>query len=158
MSAYYAKHGEPEVRVYKLHGRTKQSQKDECDINKLLERYAREGTMSHLEKYQAVYGDYGNYDFEGHTTKLAEMSSIFEELPAEVKKEFNQSPKQFFTYVTNPENAEKLPQLLPKIANQGDYFAAVSQRKGTEPEAPQEQKAQKQGTQDVAPEKPPTEE
>ncbi len=149
MSAYYAKHGKPEVRKYKLHGRTKQSQKDQCDINKLLERAARQGGLSHLDTYQAKYEDYSNYNFEEHTNKIAEMASCFENLPAETKREFNQSPDEYFAFVTNPENVDQLHRLLPEIANQGNYFPPV-----TAPEAQQEPQAAQQGTQDVAPENP----
>ncbi len=149
MSAYFAKHGKPEVRTYKLHGRTKQSQKNECDINKLLERYERDASIGHLEKYGGQYGDYADYDFENHVTKIAEMNTIFEQLPAEVKKDFGQSTNKFFEFVTNPENQGKLAELLPEIANRGNYFPPV-----TAPQAQQQPQAAEQGTQDVAPENP----
>ncbi len=159
MSAYYGKHGKPEVKKYKLHGRTKQSQKDQCDINKLLEKAARQGSLSHLDKYQPKYGDWSGYDFEEHIKKIADANTIFEDLPAEVKKEFNQSTQEFFEFVTNPENSDKLPQLLPKIANQGNYFPPVgvetadaAKAAKTAVEAPE---VQKEGTQEVAPQKTP---
>ncbi len=125
MSAYYAKHGKPEVKKYKLHGKTKQSQKDETDINKLLERSARKGTLSHLEKYQPKYGDFRGYDFEKHQNIIANGQTIFEELPAETKREFEQSPQKFFEFVTDPQNSQDLVRLLPDIANQGSYFATL---------------------------------
>ncbi len=149
MSAYFGKHGKAEVRKYKLHGRTKQSQKDECDINKLLERSARQGGLSHLDKYQAKYEDYSNYDFEEHTNKIAEMASCFEQLPGETKREFHQSPDEYFAFVTNPENVDQLHRLLPEIANRGNYFPPV-----TAPEAQKQPQAAEQGTQDVAPANP----
>ncbi len=159
MSAYFGKHGKSEVRKYKLHGRTKQSQRDECDINKLLERYQRDASLGHLEKYGGEYGNYADYDFENHVTKIAEMNTIFEQLPAEVKKDFGQNTGRFFEYVTDPENREKLAELLPEIANQGRYFQKqVTQTKqGTQDVAPEGLKESKEGTQDVAPQKAPTE-
>ena len=125
MSFYYREHGKPEKKKYKLHGRTKQSQKDETDINKLLERSAREKTLSHLEKYQANYADFSDYDFETHVKKIAAGNTMFEELPAETKREFKQSAQKFFEFVTNPENAARLPELLPQIARQGNYYPHV---------------------------------
>ncbi len=162
MSAYFGKHGKPEVRKYKLHGRTKQSQADECDINMLLERYARDDSLSHLEKFGGQYGTYAGYDYENHVTKIAEMNSIFERLPAEVKKEFHQQTDKFFEFVTNPENAERLPELLPEIANQGRYFQqrqiqAPQVQQGTQEVAPDGPTGSKEGTQEVAPQKAPTE-
>ncbi len=162
MSAYFGKHGKPEVRKYKLHGRTKQSQKDECDINKLLERYQRDASLGHLEKYQGVYGNYADYDFENHVTKIAEMNTIFEQLPAEVKRDFGQSTNKFFEFVTNPENENRLAELLPEIANQGRYFQERQQQapqvqQGTQDVAPDGLTESKEGTQDVAPQTAPTE-
>ncbi len=159
MSAYFGKHGKPEERQYKLHGKTKQSQKDECDINMLLERYQRNASLGHLEKYGGQYGNYAEYDFENHVTKIAEMNTIFEQLPAEVKKDFGQSTNKFFEFVTNPENAERLPELLPEIANQGRYFqkTVTQKEQGTQDVAPEGLTESKEGTQEVAPQKAPTE-
>ncbi len=158
MSAYFGKHGKPEVKKYKLHGKTKQSQADECDINMLLERYQRDASLGHLEKYGGQYGNYADYDFENHVTKIAEMNTIFEQLPAEVKKDFGQSTNKFFEFVTAPENREKLAELLPEIANQGRYFqkTVTQEQQGTQDVAPEQLQAAERGTQDVAPEKTPT--
>ncbi len=156
MSAYFGKHGKPEERVYKLHGRTKQSQRDECDINMLLERYQRDASLGHLEKYGGQYGNYADYDFENHVTKIAEMDTIFEQLPAEVKKDFGQSTNKFFEFVTNPENEDRLAELLPEIANQGRYFPVGQKQQGTQQVAPEQPQTAERGTQDVAPEKTPT--
>ncbi len=127
MSMYYGKHGKAEEKKYTKHGKTKQSQRDETDINKLLERSARTGSLSHLEQYEAQYGDYSGYDFEAHINTIAEGQSIFEHLPAEVKREFDQSAQKFFEFVTDPENSERLPELLPQIANRGDYLETLPQ-------------------------------
>ncbi len=133
MSAYFGKHGKPEVRKYTPHGRTKQSQAAECDINKLLERAARDGSLSHLDEFGGTYGSFEGYDFEKHVTKIAEGQSIFENLPAEIKREFAQSPQRFFEYVTNPDNLERLPELLPEIADRGNYFPSVEITKENDP-------------------------
>lgn len=126
MSIHYRKHGLDPKREYTPHGRTVQSQKSETDINKILERAGRANSLSHLEKYQAKYGDYSGWDFEEHMTKMAEGQSIFEELPAEVKREFDQSPTKFFDFVNDPKNIDKLPKVLPMIAARGNYFGPVS--------------------------------
>ncbi len=138
MSAYYAKHGKPEVKKYTKHGKTVQSQKDECDINKLIERSARAGTLSHLDKYESQYGDYTGYNFERHMNTIAEGNTIFENLPAEIKREFDQSAQKFFNYVTKPENSNRLAELLPAIARNDDYFGVSIPTALTEPTEPAE--------------------
>ncbi len=159
MSAYFAKHGKPEVRKYTPHGRTKQSQKDQCDINQLLQKAARSGSLSHLEKYEAKYGDFSDFDFTEHAIKMAEGQTIFEQLPAEVKREFDQSPDKFFAFVTDPQNAEKLPALLPEIANRGEFFPPIGIIQTREPEAPKTSTTDEKPPQEETPtkvdEKPP---
>lgn len=126
MSFYYMEHGKPEVRKYNKHGRTKQSYKDSCDINKLLEQGQREGSLSHLEKHGAVYGDYAAIDWDNLPLQLAEGQQVFNELPAELKKEFDQDPGKFFNYVTDPQNKDRLQDLLPAIAERGKFFPTVN--------------------------------
>ncbi len=100
-------------------GRTKQSYRDECDIVKIMARAEKAGTISHLEKYQGVYGDFSDFDFEEQTQKLTRGREIFDELPGEIRKEFAQSPAAFFAYVNDPANAEDLRAKLPKLAAPG---------------------------------------
>lgn len=129
----------PKVK-YKLHGRTKQSYKDSCDINKILEQNAGKESLSHLERHGARYGDFAAIDWEELPLQLAQGREIFGELPAEVKREFNQSPGEFFAYVSDPKNSERLQQLLPAIAQRGAFFPKVNQietrTQDPEPEKP----------------------
>ena len=69
-------------------GRTKQSFKDATDINKLLKKAQRTGTLSHLEKFQGQYGDFSDFDFLEAQNNLARGKQIFEQLPSEVRREF----------------------------------------------------------------------
>lgn len=122
MSQYFGQHGKHEERKYTKHGATKQSYKDSCDINKLLERGAREGGLSHLERHGAMYGDFAAIDWDELPNKLAQGRQVFDELPAEIKREFNGSPGEFFAFVTDPTKADRLKELLPKIAERGNFF------------------------------------
>ncbi len=102
-----------------LDGRTKQAFKDEADIVKIMARADRAGTISHLEKYEGVYADYSDYDFQNQTMRLAQGQTIFDELPAEMRREFNQSPQEFFAYVNDPKNVDDLSVRLPGLAAPG---------------------------------------
>ncbi len=126
MSYYYGKHGKPEERKYTKHGRTKQSYKDSCDINKLLEKGAKTGSLSHLQRYGAKYGDFADIDWENIPLQLAEGRQVFNELPAEIKREFNQNPGKFYDYVTDPQNRHRVSKLLPEIAERGKFFPNVN--------------------------------
>ncbi len=111
--------------VYK-DGRTKQCYKDECDIDKIMTRFSVTGTISHLTKYEGVYADFSEFDFHTQSTMLARGGEIFAALPAELRKEFSQSPARFFKYVNDPANAEDLRKKLPALAKPGRQLPAVS--------------------------------
>lgn len=118
-------------------GRTKQSFKDSTDINKLLSRAQREGTLSHLQKHEAVYGDFSDFDFLEAQRMLARGKSIFDELPSEVRREFNQDPREFFAFVNDPKNKDKLKDALPELAAPGRQRIVLNRPDvGGEPEAP----------------------
>ncbi len=111
-------------------GRTKQSFKDETDINKIMQRAQKTGTISHLAKYQGVYGDFAEFDFNEQQIKLAQGREVFDALPSELRKEFNQSPADFFEYVNDPANADDLKTKLPGLAAPGRQNLDV---KGNQP-------------------------
>lgn len=124
----------PERKFDYSDGRTKQSFKDETDINKLLVRAQTTGTISHLAKHQAVYGDFESFDFADAQNKIARANSIFEELPSEVRREFHQDPTAFFAYVNDEANSGDLANLLPKLAEPGRQMISLN-RPPAEPAA-----------------------
>lgn len=107
-------------------GLTKQAFRKECDINEIMRRAQRTGSISHLQRHGASYGDFEGFDFSEAMNKIAAGKTIFEELPSEVRKDFDQSPAKFFEFVNNPANEGKLAQLLPQIAEPGRYFPVVN--------------------------------
>lgn len=117
-----------------LDGRTKQAFKDETDITKMLSRAQKAGTMSHLQKYEGTYGDFADYDFLQNTIMLTQGREVFDALPSELRREFNQSPADFFAYVNDPANAQDLAKKLPGLALPGRQNIDLSGK--TEP-APQ---------------------
>lgn len=108
-------------------GRTKQAFKEQCDINKILKKAQKVGSLSHFEKHGAYYGDFADFDFEEAQFALARATSMFEELPSQVRKDFGNNPGKFFEFVNAPENAGKIRDLLPAIAEPGTHPAVVSQ-------------------------------
>ena len=103
-------------------GRTKQAFRDECDINLIMARAAKGGTISHLEQFEGVYADFSDFDFHEHTNKLTKGREVFDALPAEVRREFGQSPAKFFAYVNDPANINDLAEKLPGLAAPGDQL------------------------------------
>jgi len=114
-------------------GRTKQCHKDECDIVKIMARFDRTGTISHVNKYEAAYADYSDFDYHDQLQKLTKGREIFDELPAEIRREFNQSPTAFFEFVNDPANKDDLLKKLPALAAPGDQHRGLG-----DPEPPPE--------------------
>lgn len=125
MSEYFAKNGKPYRPVFG-ESKTKQSFKDSTDVNKILARYAQQGDVSHLQKFGGEYGDFSGYDFDEHQRKLARGRELFDSLSPETRREFGHSPKVFFEFVNDPENVDRLDQVIPQIAAPGRYFPDVS--------------------------------
>lgn len=115
-------------------GRTKQSFKDSTDINKILFRAQKTGTLSHLAKHEAFYGDFAEFDFTTAQNTIARANSIFEELPSELRNEFGGSPRKFFEYANDEQNVGRLAELLPGLAAPGRQF--IDLNKPEEPAAP----------------------
>lgn len=121
-------------------GRTKQSFKDQTNINKIMAKAARGGTISHLAKHGATYGDFSDIDdlMTAHK-RLEKGQQIFEELPGEIKREFQNNPVKFFAYVNDPANADNLANVLPQLAQVGNQL--VTPRRSAEGEAVKERDA-----------------
>lgn len=104
-------------------GRTKQAFKDACDINKILKRAAIKGGLSHVQKYdEAVYGEFDpDLDLFVARDRIAKAEKIFMDLPAEVRREFDNDPVKFVQYGKKV-GIPKLIEEIPAIAEPGDYF------------------------------------
>lgn len=118
-------------------GRTKQSFKDQTNINKILAKAARGNTITHLAQYGAVYGDFSDIDdLLTAQERLQRGQEIFERLPGEIRREFGQDPRRFFKFVNDPQNAEDLPRVLPGLAKPGNQLGTVKRTAATVPADP----------------------
>lgn len=91
-------------------GLTEQSHKQECDINYILKDYARTGFIKHANQNAGQYDDVTAVDFQSAMDTVANVKTMFENLPSGVRAEFNGRPEQFLEYVQNPANTEALAQ------------------------------------------------
>ena len=98
---------------------TKQGLEDETNINRLLSRAQRAGTLSHLQKYEPMYGEMADFDFLTAQLTLRKAQESFDALPSEIRYEFHNSPAEFFKFVNDPENKDKLAEKLPALAKPG---------------------------------------
>lgn len=119
-------------------GRTKQAFKDSCDVNKLVYQAARGDGLSHLEKYGGFYADFTEIgDLQEAHEKLQRGIAIFEALPSEIRREYDQDVRKFFTHV-NSVPPEELATIFPALAQEGNQAPQVIRTAPQEPAAPVE--------------------
>lgn len=92
-------------------GRTKQSFKSECDINQIMARYIKTGTLDFAQKHAPQYGDVRGIDFERGLTIVRQAQSMFAELPARVRARFGNDPAEFLHFVQDPETLDEQREL-----------------------------------------------
>lgn len=113
-------------------GVTKQAFKDSTDINKMLAKAQKAGSLSHLLKHGATYGDFSDVpDLLTAHERLKQGEAIYRELPSEIRREFPDMFR-FFAYVNDPSNSDRLQELLPMLAAPGRQLPAVRRTAATE--------------------------
>jgi len=84
-------------------GRTKQSFKDECDINTIMKRFQVTGLIDFVNDHEPQYGDTSGINFHDSMNQVAVATSMFEDLPASTRKHFDNDPSKFIELVNDPD-------------------------------------------------------
>lgn len=115
--------------VCKEASKTQQKFKDQCDINRVLDRAKHGASLSHLANHGGRYGDFSDWDentFENMRNSLADALTIFNDLPAALRsEEFDNNPGKFFSFVNDPDNADRLEEIFPALAEPGRQWPDV---------------------------------
>jgi len=87
---------------------TQQQFKDECDINKIMEKYQRTGQITHLARNQGIYADLTSLgDYQQSLQKVIDAENAFDTLPAKVRERFGNDPAGLLTFLADPQNKEE---------------------------------------------------
>lgn len=93
-------------------GRTKQSMRDECDINKLMEKFRKTGTQPPQNHFPAQYGDFSNVDdYQTAVNQVHDALDAFSELPSNIRNRFQNDPKLLIEFMSEPGNLEEAIEL-----------------------------------------------
>lgn len=98
---------------------TKQSFKDECDINTLMARYQSTGEMPVLNDVAPQYLDACGWDYQDCQNRVLEAQALFLELPSKLRSRFENDPAQFLAYVADKANHAEMRELGLLKANAG---------------------------------------
>lgn len=90
---------------------TEQSHKAGCEIKNILDKYQQTGIMTHVSKHQPQYGDVTPVEFQDAMNIIAKAGSMFEELPANIRKKFDNDPKSFLEFVQDEKNLPEMYEL-----------------------------------------------
>lgn len=97
--------------------KTRQSFKDECDINRIVETYARTGMVNHVPRAAAQYGDNPEQTLFEAACVQAEIRSSEEEAVLNPSPEAVSAPESDET--AEPADTPEGPEAEPDTAPQG---------------------------------------
>lgn len=92
-------------------GRTKQSMQKECDINEIMSKYRKTGTLSHFAKHGLRYGAFPATDYRQALHVVMEAEKMFMALPSKTRLFFHNSPEAFLSFVQDEKNLPKMREL-----------------------------------------------
>lgn len=134
---------DPTVRtsiIFPKETMAKQSFKDETNINTIMRKYENGHAIEHVSRVQGAYGDFTNVQsYQLSLNQVIEAQEAFDQLPAMIRKRFNNDPAHLMTFLEDPSNLDEAVKL------------GLVERK-TPPDPPQEKKSS-----GAAPQTPPPE-
>lgn len=93
--------------------RTKQSFKNECDVNLIMKKFKKIMGEDYLNRYNGyVGGQFGDFsqvvDYRTAIEQVRQAQGVFDALPAMIRKRFDNDPASFLDFCQNPANADEL--------------------------------------------------
>ncbi len=86
---------------------TEQAHKDACDVNKIVRKYDKTGLISHVSKIEAQFGDVTGVDFKDAMDLITNANFMFDQLPADIRKRFNNDPRYLLTFMEDENNRDE---------------------------------------------------
>lgn len=92
--------------------RTKQSFKDDTDVNAIMRKYLSSGLVSHMNRQQPRYGDFSSgVDFKEALDSVRDAEARFLELPSHVRDYVDNDPAKLLDLVFDPARVEEVRKL-----------------------------------------------
>lgn len=108
---------------------TQQHFKDECDVNKIMEKFRKTGVITHVRNVQGHYGDFSVLP-SYHEAKNAILAAddMFMSLPAEIRARFDNDAGDFLDFTQNPANKDEMIALglIPKPVVEAPISSVIS--------------------------------
>lgn len=139
--------------------RTKQSFAPECDINKILRKFEKNGALNHVMTSPPQYGNFIGYqDYHKSMNKILEAQDAFAAIPSAIRSTFNNDPALFLEFAQNPDNLDQMVALglaekpakeatEADLGGQGGKTPPTNQKSTQTPSAPDKSTREPQGAQ-----------
>ncbi len=100
--------------TFKLPSRCKPQFAADCDLHTIVERFMKTGQLPQSPNRQPIEGDFTQVDdFQQIQDRCAALRQQFDQLPLEVRNQFNNDPVAWFEHMSQPEPESK-PEPEPK--------------------------------------------
>lgn len=87
---------------------TIQSEKDSCDINLIVAKYAKSGIMGNWRTDQPMYGDFSSStDFHDSFARIQQAEDSFMQLPANIRTRFENDPGKLIDFLSDVKNRDE---------------------------------------------------
>lgn len=111
----YNRYNKPKSAPVKLdyeNSKTKQSFKDECDINSILKKYRLDEILEAQKLSPDLYQDFSEMeDFHEAQNIIAHAKEQFAKLPSEVRENFRNDPARFLEFASDPQNIDAMGEM-----------------------------------------------
>jgi len=89
-------------------GLTKQSMRAETDINLIMSKYKKTGTVNFVNQNQGEYLDLPEIDYHEALNMITESNRMFGEMPAHLRSKFKNDPGVFMDFIHDPKNIDEI--------------------------------------------------
>ena len=89
---------------------TSQAHKQECDINRIMQKWAKTGTVEHRNTFEGQYGNFTETpgDYHEAMNQVVQANEMFEGLPSGIRRRFGNDPGAFLDFVQDAKNYDQL--------------------------------------------------
>jgi len=85
-----------------------QQYKDECDVNKIMEKYQKTGEFTHSTEKKGTYGDFSEItDYHTMVNTVTYAQEAFMLLPANVRIKFRNDPGELLKFIQDDKNYDE---------------------------------------------------
>lgn len=96
---------------------TKQSFRDDCNINVIMARFTKTGVVNHINPLSPLHEDFsGAVSYQEALHQVMAGDAAFMSLPSKLRSRFHNNPAEYLDFVADPSNTDEMVSLGLAIA------------------------------------------